>query len=121
MNCRALALQSRAQQIDWVDHAGAQCAAEGTDTRCHDIPRGGVVFVDVAARSVAGGDEAFEVFECGEVDSRVREHTDEAHGKPTIEGADTVRGEHLAGCGEDKGIAVEAAFHGFVLNAAGRG
>ena len=41
--------------------------------------------MNVTALGVAGGDEAFEVLEGGQVDGGVREHPDKAHGKTAVE------------------------------------
>ena len=74
----------------------------------------------VLSKGSASRDELFEVFEGSEVDGAVGEHPDQTHGKATVKGTNACGFPHLASGGEDEGIAVKAAFHGFVLDTAGR-
>lgn len=67
VDCGALTLQSRSQNVDGIDGAGAERPADGTDSSCHDVTGCGIFFVTVAGFGIAGGDELFEVFEGGEV------------------------------------------------------
>ena len=123
MDRRALALQACPQQIDRVDDARAKSAAEGADGRGGEVRgRGeGVRWGAVLEASVAGDERLLAVFEGGEVDGGVGEHASEAHGEAAVEGADAGRAPHFeGGCG-DEAVAVEAAFDGLALHAAGGG
>lgn len=69
---------------------------------------------------VARDEGLLAVFEDGEVDGRVGEHAGEAHGQAAVEGADPGGAPHFEGGGGDEAVAVEAAFDGFALHAAGK-
>ena len=116
---RPLTLQPRPQKINRIDRARTKCSTESPNARCGEVIERDVFCVAGFQARFPGDDEVFEVFEGGEVDGAVGEHADEAHGEAAVEGADACSGPHFAGGGEDEGVAVEAAFDGFVLDAAG--
>lgn len=118
MNSRALTLQSRPEQVKRIYRTGAKCATKRADACGGEVREGGIVDGKVVEAGFSRCDELFEVLEGGEVDGAVGEHADEAHGKTTVEGAETGGRPHFAGGGEDEGVAVGAAGDGFVLDAA---
>ena len=62
-------------------------------------------------------DKSFQVLESCEIDSAVRKHADESHGKAAVEGTKAGCGPHLASCCDDESVAVETAFNSFTLHA----
>ena len=71
--------------------------------------------------SVASGEEAFQVFEGGEVDAAVGEHAEEAQGEAAVERADAGGRSHFLEGGDDESVSTETAGDGFVLHATAQG
>ena len=112
----ALTLQPRSKQIERIDRTGAESSAESTNSGRGEITECDVVLITFLSARFALGDELFDIFECSEIDGAVGKHANKAHGKATIEGANTRGSPHLASSGEDQGVAVKATFDRLILN-----
>lgn len=117
MQRRTLALQPRAQQVEWVDHARTQRAAEAANRGGDEAARGSVLLVAPAQSRVARRNLRLEELKGAEVDGGVGEHARQSGREAAVEGAQAALRKHLACGGEDEGVAVLAAGHGFGLNA----
>ena len=114
---RALTLQSCPQQIERVDNTSSKGTAESTNASGSEISRSstGILGRTLQARSVAPGEELFQVLEGGEVNGTIWKHAYEAHRETAVKGAGTLF-PHVLGCCADQGIAVDTAFNCFALH-----
>lgn len=116
----ALGLQPCPQEVERIDCTCAKSSTESTYAGSGEIRRGSSWrgWIAIVDHGISIDEVSFGVFECGEVDGGVREHADEAHWEPTIEGTYAGRSPHLGCGGGYEGVAMKTTFDGFALHTA---